>query len=131
MKSIELLFTFALTSCSSATPPPTPVVIPQATAHCTDLACIEANEGKVIDFEGTFAFPTDPKRKGQHLYRLNLADGTSVILHAEARKQLTKDRDGQRLTIRGIVYSVKNIPDKYGIFQAMAAPYCVELYDVR
>lgn len=112
-------------SCSSSSPPPAP---PHATGSCSDLACIEANEGKVIDLAGTFMFPADPKRKGKHLYRLLLADGTSVVLHAR-HEQLTADRDRQQLTVRGIVYT-KVIPDRYGIIQRTSDPYCVELLTV-
>lgn len=82
----------------------------------------------MIDLAGTFRFPSDPRRKGQHLYRLLLADGTSVVLHAK-HERLTSDRDRQRLTVRGIVYT-KIIPDQYGIIQRTSDPYCVELFAV-
>jgi len=86
------------------------------------------NEGKVIDLAGTFAFPADPKRKGRHLYRLNLDDGTSVVLHPR-HEQLTKDRDGQHITVRCIVFT-KMIPEKYDIIERTSDPYCVELFAV-
>ncbi|MDQ3334020.1 MAG: hypothetical protein M4D80_02585 [Myxococcota bacterium] len=115
-----------LGACSSAkTPQP---AMPTATATCSDLACLDANEGKVIDVEGTFVFPPDPKRKGQHLYRLTLADGTSMVLHAKHAK-LTADIDGKRITARGVYYK-HPMPERYGIIQAVADPYLVELYDV-
>ena len=102
--------------------------MPSATATCSDLACLDANAGKVIDVDGTFVFPPDPARKGQHLYRLALADGTSLVLHAKHAK-LTKDLDGKRITVRGVYYK-HPIPERYGIIQAVADPYLVELYDV-
>jgi hypothetical protein len=116
----------AIAACASPQRVPPP---PPGTTSCHDLACIEATEGNAIDLAGTFAFPSDPTRKGKHLYRLVLADQTSVVLHAK-HAGLTKDRDGQPMTIRGVVYT-KLIPDQYGIIQRTSDPYCVELYDVR
>lgn len=87
----------------------------------------------MIDVDGTFAFPPDPKRKGQHLYRLVLADGTSVVLpHPKTdamRVKLAREHDGKRITARGIYYK-HPIPERYGIIQAVGDPYLVELYDV-
>ncbi len=102
--------------------------MPKATATCTDLACLEANEGNVIDVDGSYVFPPDPQRKGQHLHRLTLADATSMVLHAKHPK-LTKDIDGKPITARGVFYK-HPVPDRYNIIQALADPYLVELYDV-
>ena len=125
MRTISTLFV-ALAACSSkGTPPP---AMPQATAACTDLACLKANEGKVIDVDGTFVFPPDPTRKGLQLYRLTLADGTSLVLH-QKHARLTRDIDGKHITARGVYYG-HPIPERYGIFQAVADPYLVEIYDV-
>lgn len=108
--------------------------MPQPTARCLDLACLEANEGNVVEVEGTFAFPRDPRRKGQHLYRLSLTDGTSLVLPAppagEFRRRLSRDNDGKQLTVRGRIYT-KTIPEQYGIIERTADPYCVELFDVK
>jgi len=38
--------------------------MPQSTAFCPDLACLQANEGKVIDVDGTFVFPFEAAPKG-------------------------------------------------------------------
>lgn len=98
-------------------------------ATCTDLPCLQANEGKVIDLEGTFAFPPDPKRKGRNQYKLALADGTEVVLKRDDR--LTPALHGKRIVVRGKVYANPgNIPDEYGIIQATPNPYLVELYAV-
>jgi hypothetical protein len=127
MRTIDFVFFAVVASCSSRPSPVKPVT--EAAARCTDLGCITANEGKVIDLDGTFAFPTDPTRKGKHLYRLVLADGTSVVLHAKHEK-LEKQRDGQPMTVRGVVYT-DAIPERYGIIARTSDPYCVEVYDVR
>jgi hypothetical protein len=126
-RTIELACLLGLAGCAgTSTPKPPP---PAAMTTCTDLACIRANEGKVIDLEGTFAFPPDAKRKGTAQYKLALADGTVVVLKRDAR--LTPALDGKSLVVRGKVYaSPQRIPDEYGIIQSTANPYLVELYDV-
>lgn len=123
----DLLVLVTLIGCASSSRPP-PAAIPQATAVCQDLACLEANVGQVIDVEGTFVFPPNSKRKGQHLYRLTLADGTSVVLH-ERHAKLTRDIDGKRVVARG-VHDKHPLPDRYNIIEAVGDPYLVELYDV-
>lgn len=96
---------------------------------CNDLACIEANEGQVIELEGVFAFPPDPSRKGTSQYKLALSDGVEVVLKRDER--LTPALDGRRIAVRGKVYAnPANIPDRYGIIQSTRNPYLVELYAV-
>lgn len=96
---------------------------------CTDLPCLQAHEGEVIDLEGTFAFPPDPKRKGGSQYKLALADGTEVVLKRDER--LTPALDGKRIVVRGKAYANPgSIPAEYGIIQATPNPYLVELYAV-
>ncbi len=102
--------------------------MPHSTAACTDLACLQANEGKVIDVDGTFVYPPDAARKGAHFYRLTLRDGTSLVLHPHHAK-LTRDIDGKPITSRGVYYK-HPIPERYGIIQAVADPYLVEIYDI-
>jgi hypothetical protein len=100
---------------------------------CSERACLEANEGDVIDIAGTFVFPPDRKRKGQHRYTLSLVDGTKVILpnpkDDATRAQLSRANDGKRVTVRGRIYT-RNIPDRYGIIARTADPYVVELFAV-
>lgn len=96
---------------------------------CRDLACIQANEGQVIDLDGLFASPPDPSRKGASQYKLTLSDGTEVVLKRDER--LTRALDGQRIVVRGKAYAnPANIPDDYGIIQSTPNPYLVELYAV-
>ena len=113
--------------CASSKPKP--AAAPNAVAICGDKRCIETHVGQVIDLAGTFPAASDPKRKGKHMHRVALLDGTSIILHAKHAK-LTGDRDGRPIMVRGIVYTTE-IPDRYGIIQRTSDPYCVEIYDVR
>jgi hypothetical protein len=125
-RTIELACLLALAGCAGTSTPKPP---PAAMATCSDLACLQANEGKVIDVEGTFAFPPDANRKGTAQYKLALADGTVVVLKRDAR--LTPALDGKSIVVRGKVYaSPERIPDEYGIIQSTANPYLVELYAV-
>ena len=123
MRTISL---FVLAACSSTSP--SPAAMPQSTAVCSDLACLQANEGKVIDVDGTFVFPPEAAPKGQHFYRLTLGDGTNVVLHQHHAK-LTREIDGKHITARGIYYK-HPIPERYRIIQAVADPYLVEIYDI-
>ena len=132
-RTIDLVCVLALASCAGAPAPlsdPPPLSAPpHAMTTCTDLSCLQANEGKVIDLEGTFASPPDPKRKGGSQYKLVLADGTEVVLKRDPR--LTPALDGKHIAVRGKVYANPgNIPDEYGIVQATPNPYLVELHDV-
>lgn len=100
---------------------------------CSARACLEANEGEVIDIAGTFVSPPDRTRKGQHRYTLALADGTKVILpnpkDDATRATLSPASDGKRVTVRGRIYT-RNIPDRYGIIASTADPYVVEMFTV-
>lgn len=120
MKRVLLL---ALVACGSKPKPPITIADPVA-ATCDKRECLAAFEGKTIAVLGTFVFPTDPTRKGPHLYKLVLSDDTTVILPRDAK--LTKALDGKPITVRGVHYK-HPIPDRYGIIQATAEPYLVEL----
>jgi hypothetical protein len=128
INQLVLYAVFVGCSASSSKPPPPPPQIPHPDATCDTLACLQAFEGKVIDVEGTFVFPPNPKRKGQHLYRLTLKDDTSVVLYQHPAK-LTRDIDGKRITARGVYYK-HPMPERYGIIEATASPYLVEVYDI-
>jgi hypothetical protein len=121
-----IVLLLVLAACSSTSTPP--AAMPRSTATCSDLACLQANEGMVIDVAGTFAFPPEGAPRGRHFQRLTLGDGTSVVLHPEHAK-LTRAIDGKQITARGIYYK-HPIPERYGIIQAIADPYLVEIYDV-
>ena len=125
---LALVGLLALTSCAG-TSAPKPAPAPAAMASCSDFACLQTNEGKVIEVEGTFAFPPDRTRKGTSQYKLALHDGTVVVLKRDDR--LTLALDGKRIAVRGKVYaSPERIPAEYGIIQATPNPYLVELYAV-
>ncbi len=98
---------------------------------CGDLACLQAHEGEVVDLVGTFGFPPDRKRKGQHRFTVTLADGTKVILPNPAtdalRETLAADNDRQPVAVRGRIYT-RDIPEQYGIIESTADPHVVELF---
>lgn len=112
-------------------PGPTAPVEPPA-ASCTDRPCLEAHEGQLIELDGTFVAPVDPKRKGLHLHKLALADGTLIILDFDrdhpVRAKLSKSNDGKRVTIRGRIFT-KEIPERYGIIESTAGPYLLDIVD--
>lgn len=125
MRGTIELHVLVLAGCAATTTPG-----PPAMTTCTDLACITAHEGSVIDLAGTFAFPPDRNKKGTSQYKLALADGTVVVLRRDER--LAPALDGQTIVVRGKAYaSPERIPDAYGIIQSTPNPYVVEIYAVR
>jgi hypothetical protein len=117
MRTTLLLFA----ACHGSAPQPPR---PPPTASCTDLACLSAHEGEVIELAGTLSLPDDPKRKGHHLHHLVLADGTRVVLDEPA--PLAGLADGAQIKLHGRIF-VKTIPERYGIIERTAEPYLLEL----
>ena len=110
-----------LISCAGKPPAP---VRPAAVARCADLPCLEANNGSIIDVDGRFLGPTGNAKLTAQSWLL-LADGTKVMLHGKGKP--ARERDGEHMVLRVRIYT-HDIPARYGIYQALNAPYAVELY---
>jgi hypothetical protein len=104
--------------------PPAPVTPPAAVARCADLPCLEANNGSIVDLDGRFLGPTGNAKLSAQSW-LQLADGTKVMLHGKGKPART--RDGEHMLLRVRIYT-HDIPARYGIYQALNAPYAVEIY---
>lgn len=99
-------------------------------ASCAARECLEENEGRLVDVEGVYVFPTS---RALAANRLALRDGTTVVLvppKNELRRRFVQENDGVAMVIRGRIFTGL-IPERYRIIGRTAEPYLLDLEKIE